>query len=52
MKNKILSTVICVFLFSFFMINVISKDGDISYTERRKLAQLPEFSFEDLFKEG
>ena len=49
MKNKILSTVICVFLFSFFMINVISKDGDISYTERRKLAQLPEFSFEDLF---
>lgn len=49
MKNKILSIVICVFLFSFFMINVISKDGDISYTERRKLAKLPEFSIEDLF---
>lgn len=49
MKNKILSIVIMVFLFSFFAINVIGKDKDISLTERRKLATLPEFSFEDLF---
>ena len=41
MKDKILSILFCLILFSFFIINLIIKDNDISYTERRKMQKFP-----------
>lgn len=44
MKDRILSILFCSILFSFFVANLIIKDNDISYTERRKLQQFPEIN--------
>lgn len=44
MKDKILSILFCLILFSFFIINLIIKDNDISYTERRKMQSFPKIN--------
>ena len=53
MNDKIKDIVVTlVFLFtiiSFFLINVIKKDTDISIAERRKLATMPELTTKSLF---
>ena len=43
-KNIIVTIGFGVILFVVFFINIIAKDKQISTTERRKLAQLPEIS--------
>lgn len=48
MKNKVLSILFCIFIFSFFILNIIIKDLDVSYSERRKLASLPDFNLENI----
>ena len=46
MKNKILTILFCLFISIFFIFNIISKDIDISYAERRHLNKLPDHSVE------
>ena len=43
MKNKIMTFVFLIFIFSFTILGIIVKDKDISSSERRKLASFPEF---------
>ncbi len=54
MKNKIISIVTAVsflaVLVALALSGIILPDNDVSYSERRKLASLPEFSIEKLFK--
>ena len=45
MKNKIMTFVFLIFIFSFSILGIIVKDKDISSSERRKLASFPEFEF-------
>lgn len=48
MKNKIITISFIIILFGIFFVNLIIKDTDISILERRRLAQFPEISFENL----
>lgn len=48
MKNKILTILFFLFIGSFFLINLITKDQELSYTERRYLKQLPDFTINNL----
>ena len=48
-KNIIITIVFSLFIFSLFIINIVKKDTLISKSERRKLAQFPEFSSKSLF---
>lgn len=48
MKNKILSISFFIIILFFFIMNIIIKDNDISYTERRKLTQLPKISIKNI----
>lgn len=52
MKEKINSIILSGFLMSFLLLNIIIKDSDISYSERRKLNSFPEInlSFSDKFE--
>jgi len=47
MKEKILSILFVGFLSMFFILNVIIPDVKISRSERRKLQQIPKFSFSE-----
>lgn len=47
-KNIIVTIGFFIMLISVFFINIIVKDKEISNTERRRLAQLPEFSIQKL----
>lgn len=48
MKNKILSITFVLYIFIFFILNIIIKDKDVSNIERRKLNKLPEFTFDNV----
>ncbi len=48
-KNIIITIVFSLFIFSLFIINIVKKDTLISKSERRKLAQFPEFSSKSIF---
>lgn len=41
MKNKILSILFVIIIFSFFLLGIVIEDKDISFSERRKLAKFP-----------
>ena len=45
MKNKILTFMFIIYIFTFSILGIILKDKDISESERRKLSTLPEFTF-------
>ena len=49
MKNKILTIMFCIFVFSFMIINIVTKNNELSYSERRYLATLPEITVENIF---
>lgn len=48
MKNKILSVSFFVIIISVFLINIFTKDKELSYTERRKLNTLPKITLDNL----
>ncbi len=48
-KNIVVIICFISILSGFMLSNVIKADADFSYSERRKLAQLPKFSFQKLF---
>ena len=47
-KNKIIVISFLLVLFGFFFANLIAPDKELSYSERRPLAQMPEFSLTDI----
>ena len=49
MKNKILTIIFCIFIFGFMIINIITENKELSYSERRYLATLPEITVENIF---
>ena len=49
MKNKILTIMFCIFVFGFMIINIVTKNKELSYSERRYLATLPEITVENIF---
>lgn len=49
MKNKIVTILFCIFVFGFMIINIIVKNEELSYSERRRLATLPEITIENIF---
>ena len=48
MKNKILSVSFFVIIISVFLINIFTKDKELSYTEIRKLNTLPKITLDNL----
>lgn len=48
MKNKILAITFTGFLIIMFLINILKSDVELSVSERRKLAQFPEISLDNL----
>ena len=46
MKDKIIVFMFIAYLSIFSLFGIILKDKDISYTERRKLTQVPEFTLQ------
>lgn len=49
MKNKILTILFCIFIFGFMILNLLTKNLEISESERRYLAVLPELTVENIF---
>lgn len=47
-KNTIVAALGGIWIFGLLLFGVIAKDGDISLTERRRLAQMPKLSYESL----
>ena len=47
-KNEIITISFVIMLFVFFIANIVKKDEDISKTERRKLAQFPNITVENV----
>ena len=47
-KNIVVTVVFVFMLVFFFILSLVSKDTELSYSERRKLAQFPEFSISSL----
>ena len=47
-KNIIVTIGLAIIILGVFITNIISKDKEISTTERRKLAQLPEVSMDKI----
>ena len=43
MKNKIITVLFLVYIFTFSILGIVLKDEEISYTERRKLQSFPSF---------
>lgn len=48
MKNKILTYLFIIIIFSFFILNIISKKETISKSERRYLKELPDINIENI----
>ena len=48
MKNKIITISFIIIIFGMFFTNLIVKDSDISILERRRLAQFPKVTFENI----
>ena len=44
MKNKIITILFIIYIFTFSILGIIFKDKEISLTERRKLETIPEFT--------
>ena len=44
MKNKIMTIIFIVYIFTFSILGIILKDKEISETERRKLSSFPQFT--------
>ena len=44
MKNKIIVILFIMYIFTFFILGIVFKDNEISYTERRKLQTFPKFT--------
>lgn len=49
MKDKIISCVFLLIIFVFFILNIVIKDKEISYSERRYLNKLPEINIQNVF---
>ena len=49
MKNKILTILFCIFIFGFMLLNIVTKNNEVSESERRYLAVLPEVTIENIF---
>ena len=49
MKNKILTIFFCIFIFGFMIINLVVKNKEISYSERRYLNELPSINIKNIF---
>ena len=47
-KEIVLSIIFITFLFTFMIVNILKKDDDISYSERRKLEKLPKITYNSL----
>ena len=47
-KNIVVTVVFCIFIFGFFIINLIKAPTEISVSERRKLEQMPKFTKESV----
>lgn len=45
-KNIVLSIIFITFLFTFMIVNIMKKDDDISYSERRKLQKMPKITYD------
>lgn len=48
LKNKVVTIVFLIFLFGIFIINLCKTPTDVSKSERRKLAQFPEITWENV----
>jgi len=48
MKNKILTITFSIFIASIFIINLVTPDQELSYTERRYLKKLPDINITNL----
>ena len=46
MKNKIITIIFIVYIFTFSILGIIIKDKEISASERRKLSSIPEFTLD------
>lgn len=44
MKNKTITIIFLIYIFTFSISGIIIKDKDISFSERRKLSKLPQFT--------
>lgn len=47
-KNIALSMIFITFLFTFMIVNIVKKDDDISYSERRKLEKVPKITYDSV----
>jgi len=47
-KNIVLSIIFITFLFTFMIVNIVKKDDDISYSERRKLEKVPKITYDSV----
>lgn len=47
-KNIVLSVIFITFLFTFMIVNIVKKDDDISYSERRKLEKVPKITYDSV----
>ena len=47
-KEIVLSLIFITFLFTFMIVNILKKDDDISYSERRKLEKRPKITYNSL----
>ena len=46
-KNIVIVISFSLFLIGFFLLNIFSKDKDISFYERRKLKDMPDISYQN-----
>ena len=49
MKNKIITVSFLLIIFGLFFVNLIKTSEELSYSERRKLAQMPKLTVKNLF---
>lgn len=49
LKNIVVTVIFILFIFGILVINILSKDSNISKTERRKLAQFPQINLSKIF---
>lgn len=47
-KDKVLTIIFITFLFTFMVVNIVKKDNDISYSERRKLQKMPKITYDSV----
>ena len=47
-KDIVLTIIFITFLFAFMIVNIVKKDDDISYSERRKLQKMPKITYDSV----